>query len=77
MLYSQKQMIVRWRCFCRKECNLINKYFMEDKFPEHKSGKYEIIEVRHATAMLKFDFLNEYQDIKNLLTSFTIKKKRY
>ena len=48
---------------------------MEDKFPEYISGKYEIIEVRHAAAILKLDFPNEYKDIINLLTSFTLKKE--
>ena len=61
--------------FVEKECILTNKCFMEDKFPEYISGKYEIIEVRHATAILKLDFPNEYQDIINLLTSFTLKKE--
>ena len=63
--------------FVEKECILTNKCFMEDKFPKYISGKYEIIEVRHAAAILKLDFPNEYQDIINLLTSFTLKKKRY
>ena len=61
--------------FVEKECILTNKCFMEDKFPEYISGKYEIIEVRHAAAILKLDFPNEYQDIINLLTSFTLKKE--
>ena len=61
--------------FVEKECILTNKCFMEDKFPKYISGKYEIIEVRHAAAILKLDFPNEYQDIINLLTSFTLKKE--
>lgn len=43
-------------------------------FPEELRNTYEIHEWRHASAILKTDFPNEWQDLLDVLGSFKLKK---
>lgn len=43
-------------------------------FPEEICKNYEIYEWKHASAILKYDFFNEWNDIINMLCSFRLKK---
>jgi len=45
-----------------------------NKLPQNIINKYEVHEFRHAIAILQHDFENEYNDIINVLNSFTLKK---
>jgi hypothetical protein len=42
--------------------------------PPHLQQKFEIHEWRHASAILAHDFPNEWQDLIDVLTGFTLKK---
>lgn len=45
-----------------------------NKLPNNIIEKYEVHEFRHAIAILQHDFENEYNDIINVLNSFSLKK---
>lgn len=43
-------------------------------FPEEIYDKYEIYEWKHASAILKHDFSSEWNDLKDMLLAFELKK---
>lgn len=45
-----------------------------DKLPPEVLYKYEVHEYRHSIAILQQDFPNEYEDLIELLNSFSLKK---
>ncbi len=45
-----------------------------DLLPEFLRKNYEVYEWKHATAILKSDFPNEWTDITDVLTNFRLKK---
>ncbi|MBN2875129.1 MAG: hypothetical protein JXM71_08535, partial [Spirochaetales bacterium] len=45
-----------------------------DDFPEDIREKYELHEWKHATAILKHDFPNEWKDILAILRAFKLKR---
>jgi hypothetical protein len=45
-----------------------------DDFPRHIREYYEVHEWKHATAILKNDFPDEWDDILSVLTSFQLKR---
>jgi len=47
----------------------------EVKLPQYILENYEVVEVRHAVAILKVDFPDEYKDIIDLLMGFELKKE--
>lgn len=47
---------------------------VQQYFPQHVLDKYEIHEWKHATAILKYDFPEEWQDLIDLLSNLKLYK---
>ena len=49
-------------------------YGFTESLPEFVRTHYEVYEWKHAIAILKNDFPNEYRDIIDVLTSFRLRQ---